>query len=83
MLQTFDDSNFPLQKYIIDVETVIGSPRYLNPQLSLENANQPESIPIDVPQWCDEDVMGLDEFQIEALKAAVTKQLAVIQGPPG
>lgn len=33
--------------------------------------------------WPDADDMGLDDSQYRALKAALTKQISIIQGPPG
>lgn len=38
---------------------------------------------MDSLSWPDKDLFGLDESQFDALKAALTKQLTVIQGPPG
>lgn len=34
-------------------------------------------------QWPPREFFNLDEFQFEAFRAALTKQLVVIQGPPG
>lgn len=39
--------------------------------------------PLTPHAWPDEEKMGLDESQLEALKLALTNELAIIQGPPG
>lgn len=33
--------------------------------------------------WPEKEYFGLDNYQMEAFKAALTKQFVVIQGPPG
>lgn len=69
VLQWFDENNFPLRKYIIDVQTEVVRVSYLG-----EPAED---------SWTAADVFGLDESQVEAFRAAVTKELVIIQGPPG
>lgn len=46
-------------------------------------ANQCKSVDIASDQWPDRHLLGLDESQFAAFKAAITQQLAIIQGPPG
>lgn len=38
---------------------------------------------LDHNQWPSMETLGLDESQMEALRLALTKELAIIQGPPG
>lgn len=38
---------------------------------------------LDPDQWLSMEALKLDESQMEALKLALTKELAIIQGPPG
>lgn len=113
MLKKFDEDNFPLRKYIINVANVIDSPSYVNsdtvydlsdlvrplislsdvesdeaalsiPELSEQKFVQSKSIRIqNESQWPDAKCFDLDESQYAALKAALTKQLVIIQGPPG
>lgn len=121
-MQTFNVDNFPLKKYIVDVDKKIDGPPYLGPHtvydlseltfplvrlsdvqmdeetgFSIEKyLSEPKPIPTadvakqtssiniqDDSQWPDSKVFGLDESQYAALQAALTKQLAIIQGPPG
>jgi hypothetical protein len=43
-----------------------------------------QDVPVlDVHHWQSKDQLGLDESQYEALKIALTKEVAVIQGSPG
>lgn len=43
-----------------------------------------QSVPVlDHNQWPSMETLGLDESQMEALRLALTKELAIIQGPPG
>ncbi|XP_033009836.1 LOW QUALITY PROTEIN: NFX1-type zinc finger-containing protein 1 [Lacerta agilis] len=38
---------------------------------------------LDPSQWPTQEAVGLDESQLQALKLALTQELAIIQGPPG
>lgn len=40
-------------------------------------------IPLNPTSWPTEEQLGLDKSQLEALNLALTKELAIIQGPPG
>lgn len=46
-------------------------------------ANQCKSVDISSDQWPARQLLGLDESQFAAFKAAITQQLVIIQGPPG
>lgn len=39
--------------------------------------------PLNPTAWPSEEQLGLDDSQLSALKLALTKELAIIQGPPG
>lgn len=39
--------------------------------------------PLNETAWPSEEQLGLDESQLKALKLALTKELAIVQGPPG
>ncbi|XP_031618979.1 NFX1-type zinc finger-containing protein 1 [Contarinia nasturtii] len=93
VLQSFGKDNFPLEKYIVNVDKVISPPSYLTKDsVYLISNGLPETdperklSPIDMlsnQQWPPREDFKLDESQYEAFKAALTKQMVVIQGPPG
>lgn len=56
----------------------------VRPKLCPIKASQCRSINILNDQlWPEKDLFGLDDSQYAALKAALTKQFVIIQGPPG
>lgn len=93
VLQGLNEENFPFKKYIVGVETNIGPPSYLsdNPVYTISNGlpvSNPESKEFTVnvlneEMWPTRNEMHMDESQHAAYFAALTKQLAIIQGPPG
>lgn len=92
MLQSFSKTDFPLQKYIIDVENDILPPPYLNEQskytlhkhLPSDFDEKLENVQIlNISDWPHRNYFILDESQFDAFRAALTKQLTIIQGPPG
>lgn len=93
MLQEFNADNFPLEKYIVDVEKVISAPSYLpmNKTYRLSNglaATDPAAKSslvkmLSEQEWPPCTDFKLDESQFEAFRAALTKQMVIIQGPPG
>lgn len=91
-LQETKDS-MPLQRYIIRCENVIKPPGYLlgrgvatydlSPILTTEASmkKQPTTYPVlNTNRWPDEDDVIFDTSQLDALKMALTKELALIQG---
>lgn len=82
-LQAMDTENFPMERYIVNVDPEIRYPRYLN----LENASfQLDRYQIDMfhPQsWPSANRLNLNDTQYEAFKAGLTKEFCIIQGPPG
>lgn len=93
VLQGFGKDNFPLEKYIVGVNKEISPPQYLNQEsLFIITNGKPESDPqrinsfVDIMsnhQWPPREDFALDESQYAAFRAALTKQMVVIQGPPG
>lgn len=93
VLQGLNEENFPFKKYIVDVETNISPPSYLsdNPVYTISNglpASNPESKEFTVKilseeTWPTSNELHMDQSQYDAYFAALTKQLAIIQGPPG
>ena len=96
MLQGFDKDNFPLEKYIVNVDKDILPPSYLtsicNDSIYSISNGLPHTDPeakvsrvdiLDKQQWPPHEDFNLDESQYEAFRAALTKQMVVIQGPPG
>lgn len=106
MLQDFGKDNFPLEKYIVDVDKNITPPSYLTDDTFYEISNgltstdpdidvnsdsdtgidpKTKMLPVNVlsQQWPPPEDLQFDESQYEAFRAALTKQMVVIQGPPG
>uniref|UniRef100_A0A9J8AQG6 Zinc finger, NFX1-type containing 1 n=1 Tax=Cyprinus carpio carpio TaxID=630221 RepID=A0A9J8AQG6_CYPCA len=91
-LQEQDENDVPFQRYIVDCNTDVDPPAYLRVEgrsydLSGIMAEGQEKIPPFNPltphAWPDEKKVGLDESQLQALKLALTNEVAIIQGPPG
>lgn len=86
-----------MERYIVDVNNDVLPPPYLEQQMvsangavyQITNGLKDEdakvmSVPILRPQeWPSYTDFNLDESQFEAFRAALTKQIVVIQGPPG
>ena len=93
VLQEFGAENFPLKKYIVDVDKDISPPSYLTnesvyviPNGSSETDAVTEVSLVEVmndQEWPSRGDLKLDESQYDAFRAALTKQMVVIQGPPG
>lgn len=47
------------------------------------NGSMKQFNPLNPAAWPTEEQLGLDNSQLQALKLALTKELAIIQGPPG
>lgn len=93
VMQGFGEGNFPLEKYIVAVDKIISPPTYLTDDSVYVIGN---GLPEDDPkakisvvdmlgsrQWPPRDDFNFDESQYEAFRAALTKQMVIIQGPPG
>lgn len=93
VLQEFDPKNFPFEKYIVSVDKDISPPPYLTNDSTyvisnglLETDPDAKIFQVEVmhrQKWPSHADLNLDESQYGALRAAITKQLVVIQGPPG
>lgn len=93
MLQELGVGNFPLEKYIVNVDKDISPPSYLTNESVYTISNGiPESDPaskmhvvkmVNEHEWPPREDLNLDEAQYDAFRAALTKQMVVIQGPPG
>lgn len=79
-------------RYIVECSTDVQPPAYLrrNDVYDLSPVANPEhksSIKpfksLDPEAWPDMEELGLDVSQMKAFQLALTKELAIIQGPPG
>ncbi|KAK4872846.1 hypothetical protein RN001_014875 [Aquatica leii] len=81
-LQNMDEAQFPMKKYLIDLNADIDVISYLQPtsmytvEDHLVQVNDPNA-------WPGVRNLGLDQTQYDAFRSALTKELVVIQGPPG
>ncbi|CAG9821989.1 unnamed protein product [Phaedon cochleariae] len=81
VLRNMRPEAFPMERYIIRVETETDPPEYL-----LEGEPQMftiESETFSPLYWGERVFYGLNDTQSEAFRAALTKEFAIIQGPPG
>ncbi|XP_053609325.1 NFX1-type zinc finger-containing protein 1-like isoform X2 [Plodia interpunctella] len=88
VLQCSKLDDFPMKRYIVDVQPETLSPSYLTSETiyTVQSSHKPEEIcfpVLDEEQWPPADYLGLDSSQMEAYKFALTREFAVIQGPPG
>lgn len=93
VLRKFNNTNFPLKKYIVDVDRDISPPSYISQNTMYRLSNGlPPSNPIagsckvqilNKNSWQSHYDFGLNESQYKAFRAALTKQLVIIQGAPG
>lgn len=86
-LQNMDQNNFPLEKYIVRVQTHKDVPLYMRNGLDLYEMKLKHDLYsfhiLDDRYWPHWEELSLDKSQYLAFKAALTNELAVIQGPPG
>ncbi|KAK6982966.1 NFX1-type zinc finger-containing protein 1 [Biomphalaria glabrata] len=80
----------PLDRYIISCKKEVHPPKYLkniatyNLACVMQETYDDFSIPIwDESKWPDAYATTLNDSQLEALKLALTHEMAIIQGPPG
>lgn len=90
MLQQFNKDNFPFERYIVDLNKEILPPPYISEErvydISVDlTGAESEKIPVQIlrKEWPSCVDLNMDESQYEAFQAALTKQMVVIQGPPG
>lgn len=91
VLQEFSQDNFPLERYIVDVNKEILPPSYVSDDtvFNIPNGLTDEDAkicPVQIlnnREWPPHSDFNMDESQFEAFRAALTKQMVIIQGPPG
>lgn len=77
------ERNFPMKIYLVDADTSVKRPSYLEDE-KIELAYQGFELPVDVNKaWPSPEELKLDEMQYKAFKCALTEEFTVIQGPPG
>lgn len=91
-LQEQTEDNLPFQRYIVECNTDVRPPAYLQIKDDYDlsaiarPAHKRRVQPfrsLDPRAWPEKKDLGLDESQMRALQLALTKELAIIQGPPG
>lgn len=95
-LQKMREKDIPFQKYIVECDAQVKEPAYLTRYTAynlapLVKTSHKEKCPdslrsvniLDPSQWLSMEALKLDESQMQALNLALTKELAIIQGPPG
>lgn len=81
VLKKMNTDDFPMEKYIIKVETDTNPPDYLlNINPVFYEIEGDKFWPLN---WTDRKFYGLNDAQSNAFKAALTKEFSIIQGPPG
>ena len=91
-LQRMMKESFPLSEYLVDVQTAVKAPIYLEnqPQRDLGRLMSEEGAPSQKPckvdiinDWPTDFSTTLDDSQQTAVQHILTKSLSVVQGPPG
>nr|XP_020025521.1 NFX1-type zinc finger-containing protein 1 isoform X2 [Castor canadensis] len=83
------DSHVSEPRYLLmggryDFTPLIESPSATTESLrNAEGLRRPRVNVLDISQWPSKDALKLDDSQMEALQFALTRELAIIQGPPG
>ncbi|XP_037044307.1 NFX1-type zinc finger-containing protein 1-like [Bradysia coprophila] len=79
--------NLESQFEVVDLQSAQRKIRWISKQKMEQDvslARYCDKVPVlNETIWPDESFFGLDGSQFDALKAALTKQFAIIQGPPG
>ncbi|XP_069677593.1 NFX1-type zinc finger-containing protein 1-like [Periplaneta americana] len=81
-LKDMGEFTFPMEKYIIRVETSQQLPQYARSDKIIQINNKKISL-LDDKSWPDAQELQFDVSQYNAFKAALTKEFVIIQGPPG
>ncbi|CAF1069393.1 unnamed protein product [Adineta ricciae] len=95
-IQNIKDDQIPLEKYLLHCDKDVGLPAYFRensgidfqPILAKHNDSCKRyddglSDVKDLTTWPNAAQLGLDDSQYQALQLALTKAVALIQGPPG
>nr|XP_039261973.1 NFX1-type zinc finger-containing protein 1-like [Styela clava] len=88
-----ETEEIPLERYIVRCENNMYAPEYLRPSVagrdvsydfsSVTESASGKDVAVLGYEWPLSAELGLDISQAEALKLALTNELAIIQGPPG
>lgn len=81
-LQAMDAENFPMARYIINVDPEIRPPGYLTNgcTYSIDDHRIEITNPL---SWPNAEALHLNDSQYAAFKAGLTNEFCIIQGPPG
>jgi hypothetical protein len=82
VLQEVDLDNFPMAKFIVKSSSVVGAPKYLTKAEDLMRIGGNYISPLG-GLWPSAEELKLDLTQYTAFKVALTKEISIIQGPPG
>ncbi|CAM4789800.1 unnamed protein product [Rotaria magnacalcarata] len=95
-LQNIKDDQIPLEKYLLQCDTNVPIPQYFEKKSDIDfrpilvktsgeynEFNGTLSDIKDLSTWPNAQQLGLDQSQYTALQLALTKSVALIQGPPG
>lgn len=81
VLKTMESDHFPMERYIIKVQTDLKPPEYLlNIDPQYYTIEDETFWPLD---WDNRKFYDLNESQEKAFEAALTQEFTIIQGPPG
>ncbi|CAH1406112.1 unnamed protein product, partial [Nezara viridula] len=81
-IKKIDSNIFPMEDYIIQASTKINPPVYVSEETNYSIAGNEVNIN-KITSYEYPEIFALNEFQISALQAALTKEFVIIQGPPG
>ncbi|XP_014219353.1 NFX1-type zinc finger-containing protein 1-like [Copidosoma floridanum] len=82
-MQKINETNFPMERYLIQAKTSVKLPRYLE-DVNYLTFEDKFMLPLHGGgDWPPAAELTLDESQYGAFKSALTQEFAVIQGPPG
>lgn len=82
-LQAMDVNNFPLERYIINIDPTIRLPSYLTESTKYEIGNFDEVELTKPLSWPTAETLQLNDSQYAAFRAGLTNEFCIIQGPPG
>lgn len=81
------EPNLESQFEVVDLQSAQRKIKWISKQKmeqDTSSAKHCDKVPVlDETLWSDKSHFGLDGSQFDALKAALTKQFVIIQGPPG
>ncbi|XP_063699596.1 NFX1-type zinc finger-containing protein 1 [Culicoides brevitarsis] len=84
VLSNTTDVNMPMKRQIVDADVEINAPKYLKRMKSTKITEKGINFDIsDVNSYPKAELFGLDASQMDAYKAALTRDFCLIQGPPG